>query len=90
MIFAASVLLVALDNFDFTTTVTSVIATLNNIGPGLNMVGATGNFSEFSFLSKLVLISDMLLGRLEIFPLLFLFAPSKQKVKVFSKIKNKF
>ena len=90
MIFAASVLVVSLDNFDFTTTVTSVIATLNNIGPGLNMVGATGNFSEFSFLSKLVLISDMLLGRLEIFPLLFLFAPSKQKVKVFSKIKNKF
>ena len=90
MIFAASVLVVALDNFDFTTTVTSVIATLNNIGPGLNMVGATGNFSEFSFLSKLVLIADMLLGRLEIFPLLFLFAPSKQKVKIFSKIRNKF
>lgn len=90
MIFAASTLVVALDNFDFTTTVTSVIATLNNIGPGLNMVGATGNFSEFSFLSKLVLIADMLLGRLEIFPLLFLFAPSKQKVKIFSKIRNKF
>ena len=90
MIFAASVLVVALDNFDFTTTVTSVIATLNNIGPGLNMVGATGNFSEFGFLSKLVLIADMLLGRLEIFPLLFLFAPSKQKVKIFSKIRSKF
>ncbi len=89
MIFAASVLVVALDNFDFTTTTTSVIATLNNIGPGLNMVGATGNFSEFSFLSKLVLIADMLLGRLEIFPLLFLFAPSKQKVRIFSKIRSK-
>ena len=88
-IFAASVLIVALDNFDFTTTTTAVIATLNNIGPGLNMVGATGNFSEFSILSKLVLIADMLLGRLEIFPLLFLFAPSKQKVKIFSKIRNK-
>ncbi len=90
MIFAASVLVVSLDNFDFTTTVTSVIATLNNIGPGLNMVGATGNYSEFSFLSKLILIADMLLGRLEIFPLLFLFAPSKQKVKIFSKIRNRF
>ena len=89
MIFATSTLVVSLDNFDFTTTVTSVIATLNNIGPGLNMVGATGNYSEFSFLSKLVLIADMLLGRLEIFPLLFLFAPSKQKVKIFSKIKNR-
>ena len=89
MIFASSVLVVSLDNFDFTTTTTSVIATLNNIGPGLNMVGATGNYSEFSFLSKLVLIADMLLGRLEIFPLLFLFAPSKQKVKIFSRIRNK-
>ena len=89
MIFAASVLVVSLDNFDFTTTTTSVIATLNNIGPGLGMVGATGNFSEFSILSKLVLISDMLLGRLEIFPLLFLFAPSKQKVKIFSRIRSK-
>lgn len=89
MIFGASVLVVSLDNFDFATTTTSVVATLNNIGPGLNMVGATGNFSEFSILSKLVLISDMLLGRLEIFPLLFLFAPSKQKVKIFSKIKNR-
>ncbi|MBE6800715.1 MAG: TrkH family potassium uptake protein [Ruminococcaceae bacterium] len=89
MIFASSVLVVSLDNFDFTTTTTSVIATLNNIGPGLNMVGATGNYSEFSFLSKLVLIADMLLGRLEIFPLLFLFAPSKQKVKIFSRIRSK-
>ncbi len=90
MIFAASVLVVSLDNFDMTTTTTSVIATLNNIGPGLNMVGATGNYSEFSYLSKLVFIADMLLGRLEIFPLLFLFAPSKQKVKIFSKIRSKF
>ena len=89
-IFAVSVLIVSIDNFDFATTTTAVIATLNNIGPGLNMVGATGNFSEFSILSKLVLIADMLLGRLEIFPLLFLFAPSKQKSKIFSKIKNRF
>lgn len=90
MIFATSVLVVSFDNFDFTTTTTSVIATLNNTGPGYGMVGATGNFSEFSYLSKFVLIADMLLGRLEIFPLLFLFAPSKQKVRIFSKIRNKF
>ena len=89
MIFATSVLVVSLDNFDFTTTITSVIATLNNIGPGFNMVGATGNYADFGFLSKFVLITDMLLGRLEIFPLLFLFAPSKQKVKIFSKIRSK-
>lgn len=90
VIFAVSLLIVSFDNFDTTTNITAVIATLNNIGPGLNMVGPTGNFSEFSFLSKLVMIIDMLLGRLEIFPLLFLFAPSKQKIKFFSKIKNKF
>lgn len=90
MIFAASVLVVSLDNFDFTTTTTAVLASLNNIGPGLAGVGATGNYSDFGFLSKLVLIADMLLGRLEIFPLLYLFAPSKQKVKIFSKIRSRF
>ena len=66
----------SLDNFDFTTNFTAVAATFNNIGPGLNMVGPAGNFSEFSWISKLVLIIDMLAGRLELYPLLVLFAPS--------------
>lgn len=73
MIFAASLLLISLDNFDFTTNFTAVAATMNNIGPGLELVGPTGNFSEFSNFSKLVLTFDMLVGRLELFPLLILF-----------------
>lgn len=73
VIFSASVLLISLDNFDLITNFTSVAATLNNIGPGLEIVGPMGNFSSFSYLSKSVLIFDMLAGRLEIFPLLLLF-----------------
>ena len=73
LIFAVSVLLVTLDNFDLTTSFTAVAATLNNIGPGLEKVGPTGNFSEFSNGIKLVFTFDMLAGRLELFPLLLLF-----------------
>lgn len=79
MIYAFSLLMISLDNFDFTTNFTAVAATLNNIGPGLNVVGPAGNFSEYSVLSKFVLIVDMLLGRLEIFPLLILMIPSNWK-----------
>ena len=68
-----SVLIISLDNQDFTTTFTSVMATLNNIGPGLSVVGPASNFSMMSYLSKSVLIFDMLAGRLEVFPLLLLF-----------------
>ncbi len=78
-IFAVSVLLVSLDNFDFTTSFTAVAATLNNVGPGLEVVGPAGNFSSFSNLSKFVMMFDMLAGRLEIFPLLLLFSPSTWK-----------
>lgn len=74
-----SVFFVALDNFDSTTTFTAVIACLNNIGPGLNAVGPTENFADFSVLSKLVLIFDMLAGRLELFPILLLFSPNTWK-----------
>ena len=73
LIFAVSTLFVCLDGFDLVTSFTAVAATLNNIGPGLEMVGPIGNFSCFSDLSKIVLIFDMLAGRLEIFPLLVLF-----------------
>lgn len=73
MIFAASVLLIAIDNFDLITNFMAVTATLNNVGPGFEIVGPMGNFSSFSYLSKCVLIFDMLAGRLEIFPLLLLF-----------------
>ena len=76
LVTVVSMLLVCVDNFDFETTVTAVVATLNNIGPGLSMVGPTGNFSLFSPLSKLVLTADMLFGRLELFPVLILLMPS--------------
>lgn len=69
-----SVLIVSLDNFDFATTFSSVIATLNNIGPGVGAAGPLGSFADFSPLSKIVFCLDMLAGRLEIFPFLMLFS----------------
>lgn len=80
-VFLLSVMLISLDNFDSTTNLTAVLATLNNIGPGLNMVGPAGNFSEFSYFSKLVLTFDMLAGRLELIPMLILFHPATWKKK---------
>lgn len=74
-LFAISLLIISIDNFDFTTNFTAVAATINNIGPGLEIVGPTGNFSQFSLLSKIVLSLNMLIGRLEIFPILMLFSP---------------
>lgn len=79
VIFAASVILVSFNEYDFTTNVTAVTAALNNIGPGLNLVGPTCNFGFFTGFSKLVLIFDMLAGRLELFPMLLLFKPSVWK-----------
>ena len=74
IVFAISVLLVAINGKDLTITLTSVIATLNNIGPGLGAVGPAGNFADMSMLSKYVLMFDMLAGRLELFPMLLLFS----------------
>lgn len=76
IIIFVSFLLVSLDNFSITTNFTAVLACFNNIGPGLEAVGPTCNFSGFSVFSKLVLIFDMLAGRLEIFPILVLLAPN--------------
>lgn len=74
-IFATSLLIISLDNLDFTTNFTAVAATINNIGPGLGAVGPMANFSVYSPLSTFVLICNMLIGRLEIFPLLLLVSP---------------
>ena len=74
-VFAASVLLVSLEGKDLITTFTAIAATFNNIGPGLEVVGPTGNFASFTALSKGVMIVDMLAGRLELFPLLMLMYP---------------
>lgn len=75
LIYAASMLLISLDNFDLTTNFTAVAATFNNIGPGLAKVGPTCNFGSYSVFSKYILMFDMLAGRLELFPMLVLFSP---------------
>ena len=71
----AGTLLVSFDGLDFTSTFTGVIACVNNIGPGLNLVGPMGNFDCFSYFSKVVLSILMLIGRLEVYPILILFLP---------------
>ena len=76
IVFCASVLLISFEGKDFVTNFTAVAATINNIGPGLELVGPTANFGFFSNFSKYVLIFDMLAGRLELFPLLLLFHPT--------------
>ena len=74
-------LLVSFDGLDFTSTFTGVIACINNIGPGLNLVGPMGNFDCFSYFSKIVLSILMLVGRLEVYPILILFLPKTWTVK---------
>ena len=76
LLIMASILLVSLDGFDASTTVTAVLATFNNIGPGLGLVGPAGNFAAFSPLAKVVLTLDMLFGRLELYPMLILLLPT--------------
>jgi len=76
LVLGASLLLLSLDGHGVETTITAVITCFNNVGPGLDVVGPMGNFSAFSPAAKLLLTFDMLLGRLEIFPMLLLFAPS--------------
>ena len=70
-----STVLVSLDGFDLITTFTAVITCLNNVGPGMELVGPMGNFSHFSTPVKYLLSFDMLAGRLELYPMLALFAP---------------
>ena len=69
-----SFVIISLDNFDLETSFTAVVTTIGNVGPGLSAVGPTGNFADFSILSKFVLMFDMLAGRLEFFPILILFS----------------
>ena len=78
-IFLISLFLVTLDDHDMTTSFTAVLATLNNIGPGLSMVGPTCNYGFLSLGSKLVLVFDMLAGRLELLPMLILVSPHLYK-----------
>lgn len=80
-IFVVSFLIISLDGYSVLSNFSAVLACFNNIGPGLDMVGPVNNFSSFSVLSKLTLTVDMLLGRLEIFPLIALFSPSLYRHK---------
>ena len=84
LVFCASCLLVSLEQVDLVTVFTAVASCINNIGPGLEIVGPMGNFSSFSDFTKLLLSFDMLVGRLEVFPMLLLFAPSiwRQKLPI--------
>ena len=79
ILFSASVLAISFEGKDLITNFTAVAATINNIGPGLELAGPTQNFGHFSLFSKYVLIFDMLAGRLELFPLLILFHPEAWK-----------
>lgn len=79
VVFVLSLIVVSFDNHDLITNFTAVTASINNIGPGLDLVGPTANFSFFSVPSKIVLIFDMLAGRLELFPMLMLFSPATWK-----------
>ena len=79
LIFGVSMCILAFDNLDMVTNFTAVTATINNIGPGLEIVGPMGNYAGFSGLAKYVLMFDMLAGRLELYPLLLLFTPAVWK-----------
>jgi len=76
LIFTLSTFLISFEGKDLTTNFTAVAATINNIGPGLELVGPTQNFGHFTIFSKYVLMFDMLAGRLELFPLMLLFHPT--------------
>ena len=81
IIIVVSTLILSLDGFSFETNLSAVLATFNNIGPGIGAVGPTCNFAGYSVLSKLTMIMGMLAGRLEIFPILVLFSRSTWKRK---------
>ncbi len=81
LVMVSAILVVSVEPFDFETNVTAVIATFNNIGPGLGGVGPASNFAAYSPLSKIVFSFAMLLGRLEIFPLIIALSPSTWKKK---------
>ena len=84
LVLAFSVLLLSLEKFDLVTTFTAVVTCINNIGPGLGAVGPMGSFADFSWFGKLLLSFDMLIGRLEIFPMLLFFSPAVWRSRSFS------
>ncbi len=79
IIIILSFIVISLDGFSITTNLSAVVSCFNNIGPGFDVVGPSCNYGSFGYLSKCVLIADMLAGRLEIFPILVLFSRSTWK-----------
>ena len=74
-IIGVSLVLLSFNNLDFETNVTAIIACINNTGPGFSLVGPMGNYSCFNDFGKILLSCLMLIGRLEIYPILLLFMP---------------
>ena len=74
-VFTIGVIIISLNGMDIGTTVSSVLATLSNIGPGIELVGPTGNYAAFSSLSKITFSIIMIIGRIEIYPILILLLP---------------
>lgn len=79
LLILASVLAISIDGFGLETNLTAVLSCVNNIGPGLGLVGPAGNFAGYSYLSKIILSVNMLFGRLELMPMLILFSPTAWK-----------
>jgi len=79
VIIIATTLLISVDGLDFTTNFTATVACFNNVGPGLSLVGPMGNFSVFSYFSKILLSFVMLFGRLEVIPMVVILSPSTWK-----------
>lgn len=82
IILSLLLLIVSLDGFDFETTVSACFACIGNIGPGFGICGPLGNYADFSILSKLALSASMLVGRLEIYPILIFLAPFLGRGKI--------
>ncbi len=89
LMLTVSVLLLSLDGFDLVSTFTAVVTCINNVGPGLEMVGPMGSFADFSAPAKLLLSFDMLAGRLELYPMLALFAPRLWRKRISSFKENR-
>lgn len=79
MLYFSSVFVISFDQFDLVTNTTAVLATINNMGPGLEVVGPAGGFGGFTYLSKYIFIFDMLAGRLELYPILVMLSPATWK-----------
>ena len=84
-VFTVSVLILCRDGMNFATNFTAVAATINNIGPGLSLIGPTQNYSAYSHLAKYTMMFDMLTGRLELYPMLLLFYPALWRERGFRK-----